>query len=269
MLGSYLDRLRETAPLVHCITNYVTANDVANMLLACGASPILSDEPSDAAEVTVCTRGLCLNLGTMKSWSVDSMLAAGEEAARLGHPILLDPVGVGASSLRRTAAGLLLDRLPVACIRGNLSEIAVLAGLDVESRGVDTGRGGQSTETVCTLARELAKARGCVVALTGQTDVVTDGDRTYLIGNGCPEMGRVTGAGCQLSALAAAFLAASPGASLEAAAAAVCAMGLAGEIALARQAPGDGNATLRCRIIDAVYHMDGHTLNKGARYEIR
>ena len=81
MLGSYLDRLRETAPLVHCITNYVTANDVANMLLACGASPILSDEPSDAAEVTACTRGLCLNLGTMKSWSVDSMLAAGEEAA--------------------------------------------------------------------------------------------------------------------------------------------------------------------------------------------
>ena len=108
-----------------------------------------------------------------------------------------------------------------------------------------------------------------MVVLTGQTDVVTDGDRTYLIGNGCPEMGRVTGAGCQLSALAAAFLAANPGALLEAAAAAVCAMGLAGEIALTRQAPGDGNATLRCRIIDAVYHMDGHTLNKGARYEIR
>ncbi len=268
-LGEYLSRVRQQAPVIHAISNYVTANDVANLLLACGASPIMADDPEEAVYITRLSAALALNLGTLSRRRVSAMLAAGEEAGRLGRPVLLDPVGAGASPMRTDTARMLLQRLPVTALRCNASELrALLSGVHTH-RGVDAdGQQAGSLSEQITFVKGAARQLGCLVAVTGETDLVSDGETCFVIRNGRPEMSRVTGTGCQLSALCAAFLAADPDRSVYALAAAVCAMGLAGEIAWGHMTPHDGNAAYRSRIIDAVYHLDGETLNKGARYEL-
>lgn len=268
-LSEYLSRVRQQAPVIHAISNYVTANDVANLLLACGASPIMADDPEEAVYITRLSAALALNLGTLSRRRVSAMLAAGEEAGRLGRPVLLDPVGAGASPMRTDTARMLLHRLPVTALRCNASELRALLSGTHTHRGVDADRqqAGSLSEQIV-FVKGAARQLGCLVAVTGETDLVSDGDTCFVIRNGRPEMSRVTGTGCQLSALCAAFLAADPDRSVYALAAAVCAMGLAGEVAWGRMTPGDGNAAYRSRIIDAVYHLDGETLNKGARYEL-
>lgn len=268
-LSEYLSRVRQQAPVIHAISNYVTANDVANLLLACGASPIMADDPEEAVYITRLSAALALNLGTLSRRRVSAMLAAGEEAGRLGRPVLLDPVGAGASPMRTDTARMLLHRLPVTALRCNASELRALLSGTHTHRGVDADRqqAGSLSEQIV-FVKGAARQLGCLVAVTGETDLVSDGDICFVIRNGRPEMSRVTGTGCQLSALCAAFLAADPDRSVYALAAAVCAMGLAGEVAWGRMTPGDGNAAYRSRIIDAVYHLDGETLNKGARYEL-
>ena len=272
-LGACLDRVRERRPLIHCITNYVTANDVANLLLACGASPIMADEPEEVEEITARCAGLCLNLGTPSRRTIPSMMRAGVKAGELGRPVVLDPVGVGASTLRLRTAQELMARVPFTVLRGNVSELRALAGGQEHTRGVDAGGADAVTEAELergvAFAKGTARRTGTVVAVTGAIDLVSDGEQCVVIRNGRPEMGLVTGTGCQLSALTAACLAASPERPLEAAAAAVCAMGVAGELAWARMSPQDGNATYRDRIIDAVCRMDGAALEKGANYEMR
>ena len=272
-LGACLDRVRERRPLIHCITNYVTANDVANLLLACGASPIMADEPEEVEEITARCAGLCLNLGTPSRRTIPSLMRAGVKAGELGRPVVLDPVGVGASTLRLRTAQELMARVPFTVLRGNVSELRALAGGQEHTRGVDAGGADAVTEADLergvAFAKGTARRTGTVVAVTGAIDLVSDGEQCVVIRNGRPEMGLVTGTGCQLSALTAACLAASPERPLEAAAAAVCAMGVAGELAWARMSPQDGNATYRDRIIDAVCRMDGAALEKGANYEMR
>ena len=272
-LGACLDRVRERRPLIHCITNYVTANDVANLLLACGASPIMADEPEEVEEITARCAGLCLNLGTPSRRTNPSLMRAGVKAGELGRPVVLDPVGVGASALRLRTAQELMARVPFTVLRGNVSELRALAGGQEHTRGVDAGGADAVTEAELergvAFAKGTARRTGTVVAVTGAIDLVSDGEQCVVIRNGRPEMGLVTGTGCQLSALTAACLAASPERPLEAAAAAVCAMGVAGELAWARMSPQDGNATYRDRIIDAVCRMDGAALEKGANYEMR
>ena len=272
-LGACLDRVRERRPLIHCITNYVTANDVANLLLACGASPIMADEPEEVEEITARCAGLCLNLGTPSRRTIHSLMRAGVKAGELGRPVVLDPVGVGASALRLRTAQDLMARVPFTVLRGNVSELRALAGGQEHTRGVDAGGADAVTEAELergvAFAKGTARRTGTVVAVTGAIDLVSDGEQCVVIRNGRPEMGLVTGTGCQLSALTAACLAASPEHPLEAAAAAVCAMGVAGELAWARMSPQDGNATYRDRIIDAVCRMDGAALEKGANYEMR
>ena len=272
-LGACLDRVRERRPLIHCITNYVTANDVANLLLACGASPIMADEPEEVEEITARCAGLCLNLGTPSRRTIPSLMRAGVKAGELGRPVVLDPVGVGASALRLRTAQELMARVPFTVLRGNVSELRALAGGQEHTRGVDAGGADAVTEAELeqgvAFAKGTARRTGTVVAVTGAIDLVSDGEQCVVIRNGRPEMGLVTGTGCQLSALTAACLAASPERPLEAAAAAVCAMGVAGELAWARMSPQDGNATYRDRIIDAVCRMDGAALEKGANYEMR
>lgn len=268
-LSEYLSRVRRQAPVIHAISNYVTANDVANVLLACGASPIMADDPEEAVYITRLSAALALNLGTLSRRRVSAMLAAGEEAGRLGRPVLLDPVGAGASPMRTDTARMLLARLPVTALRCNASELRALLSGTHTHRGVDADRqqAGSLSEQIV-FVKGAARQLGCLVAVTGETDLVSDGETCFVIHNGRPEMSRVTGTGCQLSALCAAFLAADPDRSVYALAAAVCAMGLAGEIAWGHMAPHDGNAAYRSRIIDAVYHLDGETLKKGARYEL-
>ena len=275
MLGPCWDRVRAAAPLIHCITNYVTVNDVANVLLACGASPVMADDPEEAEEVTSLAAGLCLNIGTLHRYTIPAMFAAGKRANSLGHPVVLDPVGAGSSALRTRTALELVQTLWPAVIRCNMSELKALTGRLEEARGVDAAPADRVTEEnlegAISFVKWAAACFGTVAAVTGAIDLVSDGTRCCVIRNGRPEMGRVTGTGCQLSALAAACacLAACPERPLEAAAAAVASMGLAGEIGWSNMQPTDGNSTYRNRIIDAIYNMTGKELEKGAKYEIR
>ena len=267
------DLLRKTMPLIHNITNYVTVNDVANILLACGGSPIMSDEVEDVEDITSICNGLNINIGTLHKSSIEGMLRAGKKANDLHHPILLDPVGAGASKFRTETALNLMQELNLSVIRGNISEIKTLALGSGTTKGVDADVSDAVTEENLEQAIEFVKAfskkTGTIIAVTGRIDLVTDGNRCYVIRNGRPEMGKITGTGCQLSGMMTAFITANPDEMLEAAAAAVCAMGLAGEIGWSRMQTGDGNATYRNRIIDAIYNMTGDILEKGANYEIR
>ena len=273
MLGKYLENVRKNVPLVHNITNYVTVNDVANVLLACGGSPIMSDEPEDVEDITTICGGLNINIGTLNKSSIEGMYRAGRRASELGHVVLLDPVGAGASALRTNTAVGLMDEIRFTAIRGNISEIKTLALGSGTTKGVDADVADAVTEdsldSAVKFAKDLASKTGSVIAITGAIDLVADADRCYVIRNGRPEMGRITGTGCQLSGMMTAFLVANPDAPLDAAAAAVCAMGLAGEIGWSRMQEGDGNSTYRNRIIDAIFNMDGETLDNGAKYEVR
>ena len=273
MFEQIFESVRQKSPLVHCITNYVTVNDCANMLLACGGSPIMADDPGDAVEITSICGGLTINIGTLNQRTIPAMLAAGKRANELGHPVVLDPVGAGASTLRTDTALRLLKEVKFAVIRGNISEIKTLASGSGTTKGVDADVADRVTEEnldgAVAFAKAFAAKTGAVVAITGAIDIVADGAKAYCIRNGHPMMSAITGTGCQLSALTAAFITANPSQPLEAAAAAVCAMGLAGEIAHARLTPLDGNATYRNYIIDAIYNMTPAQLEEGAKYEVR
>lgn len=273
MLGKFVDRVREKSPRIHCITNYVTANDCANILLACGGSPIMASDPEEVEEITARCDGLVLNLGTPDHRILPGMFAAGKAAARLGHPIVFDPVGVGASRLRTETAIRLLREVPFSVIRGNISEIRTLALGQIGTTGVDADAAdrvdeGSLDETVRFL-KEFSARTEAVIAVTGAIDIVTDAERAFCIRNGHSSMAMVTGTGCQLTALTAAFVAASPEKKLEAAAAAVCVMGLCGENAYARLSGPDGSAALRGYIVDGVSRMTAEELERGANYEVR
>lgn len=273
MFQSIFNNVRNSAPLIHNITNYVTVNDCANILLACGASPIMADDIEEAAEITTICSGLNINIGTLNQRTIASMLAAGKTANSLHHPIVLDPVGAGASKLRTETALNLLNEIRFTVIRGNISEIKTLAIGSGTTKGVDADVADQVTEDTLSEAVAFAKAfaaqTGAVIAITGAIDIVADAQKAYCIRNGHPMMSSITGTGCQLSAMTAAFVTANPDQPLEAAAAAVCAMGLAGEIAHKRLSPMDGNSSYRNYIIDAIYHLTPEQLEKGANYEMR
>ena len=224
-------------------------------------------------EITSICGGLNINIGTLNQRSIPTMFAAGKRANQLGHPVVLDPVGAGASKLRTDTALGLLEQVKFAVIRGNISEIKTLAQGSGTTKGVDADVADQVTEDnldeAVLFARELARRLGTVIAITGAIDIVTDGERAFCIRNGHSMMASITGTGCQLSALTAAFVTANPDHPLEAAAAAVCAMGLCGEIAHRRLTDLDGNASYRNYIIDAMYRLTPAKLEEGANYEER
>ncbi|HJB94276.1 MAG TPA: hydroxyethylthiazole kinase [Candidatus Mediterraneibacter intestinigallinarum] len=272
-MREYLENVRNTVPLVHNITNYVTVNDVANVLLACGGSPIMSDEAEDVEDITSVCGGLNINIGTLHKTSIEGMFRAGKKANELEHPVLLDPVGAGASALRTNTALGLMKELKLSVIRGNISEIKTLALGSGTTKGVDADVADAVTEEsldeAVAFVKKFAEETGTIIAVTGAIDLVSDGKICYVIRNGRPEMGKITGTGCQLSGMMTAYVTANSDHPLEAAAAAVCVMGLAGEIGWSRMQEGDGNATYRNRIIDSIYNMTGEELEKGAKYEIR
>lgn len=273
MLGNCLENVRKNVPLVHNITNYVTVNDVANVILACGGSPIMSDEPEDVEDITTICGGLNINIGTLNKRSIEGMHRAGKKASELHHVILLDPVGAGASALRTDTANDLMKEIHFTAIRGNISEIKTLALGSGTTKGVDADVADAVTEdnldNAIRFVKNFASQTGLIFAITGAIDLVSDDKRCFVIRNGRPEMGKITGTGCQLSGMMTAFLVANPDALLEAAAAAVCTMGLSGEVGWSHMQKGDGNSTYRNRIIDAVFNMTGEMLDRGAKYEIR
>ena len=273
MLREMLENVRIKSPLIHNITNYVTVNDCANILLACGGNPIMADDIGEAEEITSVCDGLNINIGTLNQRTIPAMLAAGKRANTLGHPVVLDPVGVGASKLRTETALTLLKEVKFSVIRGNMSEIKTLASGSGSTRGVDAGILDRVTKEnlgqAVAFAKEFSCKTGAVIAITGAIDIVSDQKKAFCIYNGHPDMSRVTGTGCQLSAMTAAYAAANPDTALTAAAASVCAMGLCGEIARSRMSAEDGNASYRNYIIDAVFRLTGENLEKGAKYEMR
>ena len=273
VLKTMLENVRAKSPLVHNITNYVTVNDVANVLLAAGGSPIMSDDADDVEDITSICGGLNINIGTLNKNTIPSMFLAGKKANALGHIVLLDPVGAGASRLRTDTANRLMREVRFDAVRGNISEIKTLCTGSGTTKGVDADAVDAVTEANLDdgvqLVKAFAKQTGCIIAVTGAIDLVSDGERCWCIRNGRAEMSRITGTGCQLSALMTAFLVANPDRKLDAAAAAVCMMGLAGEIGWANMQPGDGNSTYRSRIIDAIFNMTGDALEEGAKYELR
>jgi hydroxyethylthiazole kinase len=221
MLGTCLENVRNTVPLVHNITNYVTVNDVANILLACGGSPIMSDEPEDVEDITSICGGLNINIGTLNQRSIEGMFRAGAKANALGHVVLLDPVGAGASALRTNTAVELMEKIKFTVIRGNISEIKTLALGSGTTKGVDADVADAVTDanldSAVKFVKDFAAKSGAIVAVTGAIDLVSDGTACYVIRNGRPEMGKITGTGCQLSGMMTAFVVANPDNKLEAA----------------------------------------------------
>lgn len=268
-----LENVRMRAPLVHCITNYVTVNDVANILIACGASPIMSDDFHEVAEITSICSGLVLNIGTLNQSTIPSMFLAGAKANELGHPVILDPVGAGASQLRTETAKKLIEEVKFSVIRGNISEIKALAMGRGITKGVDAADADKVTaetlDDTVAFARELSQKTGAIIAITGVIDIAASPDASYVIRNGHKMMSQITGSGCMLSALMGAYLAANPASELEACAAALCTMGLCGEQAYQQLLKNEaGNSSYRNFLIDEVFKLKGNMLNAGASYEI-
>lgn len=265
MLGEITDNTRIRKPLLHCIVNLVTANDCANLVLACGASPIMAEDPEEVEQVISVCSGLVLNLGTPGPRKVQALLQAGKTAKAHGKPVVFDPVGAGCSDFRKNAVQEILTQVHPDIIRGNASEIRTLLLGTTAHRGVDADA---IAEEPMELAASLSEKTGAVVVISGDVDVVTDSKASYQVHNGHPMMRFITGTGCQMSALIGAYAAANPDQLLLSALAGVCGFGLCGEIAHKRLTPMDGNVSYRGYIIDAVYHLTGDTLEKGARYEI-
>ncbi len=272
MQKELLENVRNSHPLIHNITNYVTVNDCANILLACGGSPIMADDVEEAEEITSICGGLNINIGTLNQRTIPAMKKAGTKANELGHPVVLDPVGAGASRLRTGTAMDLLEHVKFSVIRGNISEIKTLALGSGSTRGVDADFADAVTEEnlaeAAAFAKEFSRKTGAVIAVTGAIDIVADEKTAYCIFNGHPMMSSITGTGCQLSALTAAYVTANQEHTLEAAAAAVCVMGICGEKAWQRMTEQDGNASYRNYIIDAMCHLTGEELEQKAEYKV-
>jgi hydroxyethylthiazole kinase len=255
--GADLALIRERKPLVHQITNYVVMNETANATLALGALPVMAHAVQEVAEMASVASALVLNIGTLSDAWVEAMLVAGRAANQAGAPIVLDPVGAGATTYRTETSQRLLAELEIAVVRGNSAEIATLAGREAEIRGVEAVGEGGGPE----LAREAAKALGCVAAVTGPVDHVSDGESVHAVANGHELLGTVTGTGCMATAITGCFLGVQPD-PLAAATEALVAFGVAGEEA-ARKAKGPGS--FHVALYDALYALDPDKLDARAK----
>jgi hydroxyethylthiazole kinase len=257
--GATLARIREEKPLVHQITNYVVMNETANATLALGALPVMAHAIEEVEEMVGLAGALVLNIGTLSPHWIESMVLAGRAANERGVPIVLDPVGAGATSYRTDTARGLLAELRVAVLRGNAGEIATLVGIEAEVRGVESiAASGDAAE----LAREAADTLDLVAAVTGPVDHVSDGERIAAVSNGHQLLATVSGTGCMSTAITGAFLAAKPDEPFEAAVEALVAFGVAGEDA-ARDARGPG--TFHAGLYDALARLDPQGLDLRAR----
>jgi hydroxyethylthiazole kinase len=256
--GADLALIRERKPLVHQITNYVVMNETANATLALGALPVMAHALQEVEEMASAASALVLNIGTLSEEWIEAMLAAGFAANRAGVPVVLDPVGAGATGYRTETARQLLDDLEIAVVRGNSAEIATLAGQEAEIRGVEAvgSNGGPD------LAREAARALECVAAVTGPVDHVSDGERVQAVANGHELLGTVSGTGCMATAVTGCFLGVRGDDPFDAATEALVAFGVAGEDA-ARNARGPGS--FHVALYDALYALDPATLDSRAR----
>ena len=259
--GSTLRALREGKPLVHQITNYVVMNETANATLALGALPVMAHAGEEVEEMAGLASALVLNIGTLSEHWVEAMLLAGGAANVRRIPVVLDPVGAGATAYRTRTAHRILGLVDVTVLRGNAGEIATLVGAQAEVRGVESMSTGLEPAE---LARLAAKALGVIASVTGPVDHVSDGERVLAVSNGHELLATVTGTGCMSTAITGCFLAAKPGEPLEAAAEALAAFGVAAEDAAAG---AGGPGTFHARLYDALYALDPATLDGRAHFE--
>lgn len=250
-------------PLVHQITNYVTVTDCANATLAIGGSPVMAHSLGEAADMASVSQALVLNIGTPDERIAEAMLLAGKAANRKGIPVLLDPVGAGATSFRKELCETLLRELQIAILRGNQAEIRALLQLSSGSRGVDSL---DDQEDFSRLAAQAAKKFRCVTAVTGRIDCISDGDRIIRIANAHPLLQKITGTGCMCSALCATCAAVATENLLEAAATGVAISGVAGEIAAEKMLPHQGTGSFHRQLMDAFSTMTAETLRQKIKF---
>jgi hydroxyethylthiazole kinase len=255
-----LAAVREKKPLIHNITNFVVMNYTANALLAMGASPVMAHARNEVEEMVSFASALVLNIGTLTEDWVESMIKAGRRASEMNTPIILDPVGSGATALRTASAKKIIARIRISILRGNASEILSLQKQDSKTKGVDAIH---SVEDAAQAARSLAQDLNTTLAITGPVDLITDGKRVIRISNGHPLMGYVTGTGCTATTVIGAFLAVDPD-PVSAAATGLAFFGLAGEIAGEKaSAPG----SFMIQMLDALYTITPRQLKARCKIE--
>lgn len=274
MFEEMMRNVVEKKPLVHCITNTVTMNDCANAILAVKGSPIMADDEGEVEDITSICQGLVLNIGTLNQRTITSMIKAGKKANALGHPVILDPVGAGASSLRNECIKQILDEVQISVIRGNMSEMKAVAFQSATTRGVDADENDvideKNIDDMIAFAKDLSQKTGAIISISGAMDIITNGHEAYIIKNGCPEMSLITGTGCMLSAITGAYVAANPQNPLLATACATAMMGYSGELALKRVLKEElGTGSLRVYLMDYLYIMDFNHLQEGLKIEKR
>ncbi|MBW6411323.1 hydroxyethylthiazole kinase [Clostridium weizhouense] len=255
-----LKDVRNQKPLVHNITNYVTVNDCANILLAMGVSPIMADDIKESADITKISDALVINIGTLNERTIESMIASGKKANELNIPVVFDPVGSGASEFRNSTTKRILEEVRIDVLRGNMSEIKFISGLESTTKGVDASESDMKSgnEEGINVAKNLANKLNCIVAITGVTDIVSDGKRTVMLANGTKMLANVTGTGCMTSAL----IGGACGATNDyfiGAIAGIVSMGIAGEISFEKS--GEiGLGSFRVGIIDAISNMNSDVI---------
>ena len=245
--------VRAGRPLVHHLTNYVTVNDCANVCICCGGSPVMADAAEEMEEMASMASSVVLNIGTLNARTLESMEIAGRAANKAGVPVLLDPVGVGATALRTEAVRRILDRVEVVVIKGNHGEIGVLSGTGGVVKGVDSAGASDPAAAAERLSSEL----GCVVAATGEKDYVSSGGRTLELSDGHPLLGCVSGTGCMLSSVTGAYIGAC-GPSMESVVTAISMFNLSAEEAAGRCG---GPGTFKPALLDAIYGFEADSVS--------
>lgn len=260
-ISKLLSEVKSKSPLVHHITNYVTVNDCANITLALGASPVMADDIDEVEEMVSISSSLVINIGTLNKRSIGSMIMAGKKANKAGIPVILDPVGIGATALRTQTVEKLMDEVKFSVIKGNMSEIKILAGIKAKIKGVDSQDNAVGGEKI---ALELASKLNCVIAITGERDIISDGKRVCFIDNGHRMLSQVTGTGCMTASLIGAFSGVTKDYYLSAVAG-ICAMGIAGEKAYKSLKEYEGIGTFRMRIFDNIYNLKNNDFIEGGK----
>lgn len=267
--------VHQKKPMIECLTNTVTIGDCANIILASGASPIMAEDIREIDEIVSAAGAVVINIGTLKPEMTEAMLAAGKKANEVGVPVILDPVGAGASKLRNDVSAQLLEQVKFQVIRGNMSEIRALAGFTSQTKGVDAGGSDaaslENIEASVSVVRQLSEKLGCAVAATGALDIIAAGDTAYAIQNGHPMLEDVTGTGCMTSSLAGSYCGAGLNLPVAEAITAVLVMCIAGEKAqefAAKHAEG-GIGTFREKLFDYVYTLSEQDIKeRGKIYEL-
>ena len=258
------NKIRMEKPLIHCITNHISINECANVVLAVGAKPIMAEHPAEVSEITACSKALAVNLGNINDARLESMMISGKTAFEKNIPSVIDAVGVACSKFRLDFAKRFIEECHPSVIKGNMSELKALCGVENGAKGIDVGENDLLTkcnvDNNLALLKSLAARTGAVVAATGAVDIITDGKDAYFIENGCEMLSMVTGTGCMLNVLIATFI--SKGNILGGAVLATAYMGVCGE--LAENAEGTG--TFRTMLLDAMCSVSDDAFARRIKY---